>query len=753
MHRFLLTFLLATSASAQSPLTDAEAALRAGRPWRTTQLLAPVLADPKSRTPDAVILAAQAAAAWQGWGTVTKLLAREPWLDARYDRLGRRLLAEAAVGEGRARDAVNHATVAAAGNSNQRSSDEQGRRLLLLARGYDRLNVLDSAAAHYLDAAQRFPTLRDWLALRAAAVTTDSTDRKRLYASLTLSGASGRAPRVEATARERSGDTLAAISAYQRLGARGTALRLRWQIARDNPAKLAVRDELLTMFGGAATTATSREALDLLDLLRPPLDRDQRLLTARRAASLGRAAQAVTHYAAAAKDGALASSDRLRFGTALGDIGRWPEAAEQFRGVTEPALAGHAAYYAARALLRSNDRDAMPALERTLRDFPDDTLAASNALYLLGDLALDRGAIDSARTLFRRLVTRYPSSAQYTRSLILSSLIAIEAGDPTTAVHDLDLGIAERNPSGVNGDALRYWRGRALLLAGDAAGGKAALRELLDRGPESYYAVRAAARLDTLPWEAPVHEPTPIDSATRVAFERAALLDTLGMGTEAGYELDRLAANATGADGLLRTAEAFAAYGYAQRAAQLASRALAAGAPRDGTLWQLIYPLPYETRLRETAMSERVDPLLAASVIRQESGFEPRATSGAGARGLMQMMPANGPSLGRALGFPEFDAALLWVPDVNLAFGMRHFAGALGRYPEPERALAAYNAGGTRVDRWSQATLRGLIAKDQLRAPIADAEIFVERIPYDETRGYVRSVVRNLAMYRMIYGR
>jgi|CXWL01.1.fsa_nt_gi soluble lytic murein transglycosylase len=753
MRRFLLTFLLATSASAQSPLTDAEAALRAGRPWRTTQLLAPVLANPKTRTPDAVILAAQAAAAWQGWGTVTRLLAREPWLDTQYDRLGRRLLAEAAVGEGRARDAVNHGLVSAAGNSNQRTVDEQGRRLLVLARAYDRLNVLDSAAARYLDAAQRFPTLRDWLALRAAAVTTDSTDRKRIYAALTLPGAAGRAPRAEAIARERSGDTVAAIIAYTRLGARGTALRLRWQVASDNRAKLAVREELLAMLGGDATTATSREALDVLDLLKPPLDRDHRLLAARRAAALGRATQSVTHYLAAAKDGALGSADRLRFGTALGDIGRWPEAAEQFRGVTEPSLAGHAAYYGARALLRSNDGGATPALERTIRDFPGDTLAASNALYLLGDLALDRGAIDSARSLFRRLVTRYPSSAQFTRSLILASLMALEAGDATTAARDLGTALSERKPTGVNGDALRYWRGRALMQAGDTNGGKAALRELLDRGPESYYAVRAAERLDTLPWEAPVHEATPIDSATRAAFERAALLDTLGMGSEAGFELDRLSANASGAEGLLRAAEAFAAYGYAQRAAQLASRALTAGAPRDGTLWQLIYPLPYESRLRETAMSERVDPLLAASVIRQESGFEPRATSGAGARGLMQMMPANAPSLGRALGFPEFDAALLWVPDVNLAFGMRHFAGALGRYPEPERALAAYNAGGTRVDRWSQATLRGIIAKDQLRAPIADAEIFVERIPYDETRGYVRAVVRNLAMYRMIYGR
>ena len=142
---------------------------------------------------------------------------------------------------------MNHATVAAAGNSNDRTADEQGRRLLLLARGYDRLDVLDSAAARYLDAAQRFPALRDWLALRAAAVSTDSTDRMRLYASLTLPGTAGRVPRIEATARERSGDTAAAITAYTRLGARGTALRLRWQSARDPVAKLRVRDELLAI--------------------------------------------------------------------------------------------------------------------------------------------------------------------------------------------------------------------------------------------------------------------------------------------------------------------------------------------------------------------------------------------------------------------------------------------------------------------------------------------------------------------------
>lgn len=191
MLRPLLVFLIATSApvSAQSPLAEAEAAWRAGQAWRTTQLLGPLLEAPATRTPDAVILAAQAAAAWQGWGTVGMLLQREPWLDSRYDGLGRRLLAEAALGDGRARDAVQHATLAVANNSDARTAAEQGRRLLLLARAYDRLDQFDSAATNYRLAGRRFPLLRDWFALRAAGVESDSTERTVAYRSLTLPAA------------------------------------------------------------------------------------------------------------------------------------------------------------------------------------------------------------------------------------------------------------------------------------------------------------------------------------------------------------------------------------------------------------------------------------------------------------------------------------------------------------------------------------------------------------------------------------
>jgi len=146
--------------------------------------------------------------------------------------------------------------------------------------------------------------------------------------------------------------------------------------------------------------------------------------------------------------------------------------------------------------------------------------------------------------------------------------------------------------------------------------------------------------------------------------------------------------------------------------------------------------------------------LLVASVIRQDSGFEPHATARTNARGLMQVEPATGQELAQTLGFPDFDPALLWIGPVNLVLGIHHFAVSVARYPEIERGLAAYNAGTARVDRWSMSPLNGqLRTGDHVRDPIGDVEMFVERIPFVETRDYVRAIIRNQAVYRMLYAR
>lgn len=139
------------------------------------------------------------------------------------------------------------------------------------------------------------------------------------------------------------------------------------------------------------------------------------------------------------------------------------------------------------------------------------------------------------------------------------------------------------------------------------------------------------------------------------------------------------------------------------------------------------------------AAANDLDPSLVAALIRQESRFNPRATSGAGARGLMQIMPRVGRTIATGLEYPTWDAALLYQPGVSLQLGTSHLADLLSGYTDNGRALAAYNAGASRVERWAR------------KHGTDDDEIFVERIPYRETRDYVRIVERNRELYRSLY--
>jgi soluble lytic murein transglycosylase len=152
-----------------------------------------------------------------------------------------------------------------------------------------------------------------------------------------------------------------------------------------------------------------------------------------------------------------------------------------------------------------------------------------------------------------------------------------------------------------------------------------------------------------------------------------------------------------------------------------------------------LYPLIHRDALEAETAEQKLDPSFVAALIRQESMFNPAATSPAGARGLMQVMPDLGGRLAQALAYPVWDPVLLYQPDVSLQLGSFHLQELLGRYPRPVEVLAAYNAGASRVDRWSQ------------RLGVEDPEIFAERIPFVETRGYVRVIQRNMELYRALY--
>ncbi|HEU4563494.1 MAG TPA: lytic transglycosylase domain-containing protein, partial [Gemmatimonadaceae bacterium] len=549
-----------------------------------------------------------------------------------------------------------------------------------------------------------------------------------------------------ALARERTGDLEGAARAWASLGSRGAEMRARALMAqRDTTLRPAVRRDLLALLESRPGTADARTAVELLDAGYAPLAPAEELLVARSATRSGPLARAATGYARAFAGGTGTAADRFDQGTTLYRLNRDREAAAAFARLSPAGargpLAAAAAYQRGRALVAAGD---VPAARRQLRDvlsrFPRDS-SAGLALMLLADLATDEGRDADARAAYRQAVPLLPRGARASAARFRAALLAHVLGRPREAAAEWD-SLASLDPRGEEANAATYWSGRAWKAAGDSARARERWRAVLARDPLSYYAALAARRLGEAPW-APAGGGDPeVAAAAQRVMERGQLLDALGMDAEERLEYDALAAaaaRARDAARLLDVATAFRANGEASRGIATALRAIDAGAARDARLYRLLYPLGHQKALEADAKSASLDAALMAALIRQESRWSPRATSAAGARGLMQVMPGVGASVARSLGITPWDPVLLYEPEVNLAIGARHLRAYIAQYQHLERALAAYNAGQSRVARWGR------------KGGVEDPELFVERIPFVETRDYVRIVLRTAELYRALY--
>jgi peptidoglycan lytic transglycosylase len=725
-------------APADTLIAEATVALEHGRPWQASRLISTVLADSSRRTRGAFMLAATAASRWGGWREVIRLLDGQPWVDSVERGGARLLLARASLAEGADSAALRHALAIPVSNV----AAEDGERLVILALALEGVGARDSAAATYGRAAGLLPSIAGWLRLRAAALTDDSAGRARLYAAVADPLARGRIGWSDAAAHRGTGDFEGAAARYQALGARATALRLRLAMSPDSGRREVVRRDLAALVAARRSPGEVRDAIALLDSAFAPLTPAEELEVGGAASTAGNYPRAAEAFERALGAGLGTADDRFAFATVLTRLNRNAEAVAQFALVRAPkALAASAAYLRARALVR--DGRLIPgrlALERVPRLYPRDTTAASSALFLLGDLASDDRADPRARELYRKIVGRYPSSRFAPTAGFRAAMIALLAGDAKTAAAEFEE-LARRYSRSDEAAAAAYWAGRALAATGDSAAAREHWERSAAGDPGSYYTGLADRRLDRPEW-AP---PAATDSFVAIpvadsAMARAALLARLGLAAESRWEYDRLVRQSdTSAERLLALADAFRRDGFASQAIQLARRALALGAPADARTYRLLYPVVLEDALLAEAGEHGLDAAFVAALIRQESMFDPQATSAVGARGLMQVMPDLGGRLAESLAYPVWDPVLLYQPDVSLQLGAFHLQELAGRYRQPVHVLAAYNAGASRVERWSQ------------RLGVDDPEVFTERIPFAETRGYVRAIQRNQDMYRALY--
>jgi soluble lytic murein transglycosylase len=162
------------------------------------------------------------------------------------------------------------------------------------------------------------------------------------------------------------------------------------------------------------------------------------------------------------------------------------------------------------------------------------------------------------------------------------------------------------------------------------------------------------------------------------------------------------------------------------------------GLPRE--FWTTLYPQVFWSEITQQASATNLNPYLVLSIIRQESAFNPTAISSSGARGLMQLMPATAQEVLTKLKLQQEPVIRLHDPQLSITLGTTYFANLMRRFQgNVVLALAGYNAGPGRATRW-RAQWAG--------TPLDEC---IERIPLDETRGYVKLILRNLMMYERLY--
>jgi len=416
---------------------------------------------------------------------------------------------------------------------------------------------------------------------------------------------------------------------------------------------------------------------------------------------------------------------------------------------TEPsALQAEALLLVGRAFFRSGDTvQAIATLERIPVLFPGSHLAA-DALHLIGLNYEERREEDAALEAYARLLRLYPDenlgdTARWQRAWLL-----YRQGKLQPAAQELSHLLEKYPHSPLKAQAL-YWRGRMLEELGDKSLATRTYHRLLkEAGDDPYYLQAARQRLALKPARLSADSLLPPANSASPLVAKARELSFLRLWDEAALEYWEIARAHPRELSLQREAcEALSRASQFDRVislARLASRGLLRTGGQDGVLSPLstfLYPRAFWAWVDHYARESRLDPYLVIAVIREESAFAPKALSRAGARGLMQLLPATAAQVAKEnnlRNLPDLD-----TPGPNIALGTRYLAKLHEEFGgNMVLTLASYNAGPHVVRRWL----------DTLQLS-QDPEIFIEEIPYPETRRYVKRVLGSYDRYRTLYGR
>jgi soluble lytic murein transglycosylase len=559
------------------------------------------------------------------------------------------------------------------------------------------------------------------------------------------------------------GDDADAVSvrgqALEAAGKRSEAIRLYLRVYAEyvDPARSTLAEERLRALASDFLTRTENRDILLRrggNLIRAGKNQEARTLLLRMASAKISGLQAQTCY--------------LLLGEAYANLKRIPEALRYLRRVTNPSLAAQAIYLEGVCYRnRQNEVSFLEARDRALRLYPQSPFT-ERLLYSLAAFYDVDNRVDSAREAYRTILLSFPKGESVGRALWRLALYSYGEKRYEESLNGFWQCLLI-NPEPRAAIAPAFWMGRSCERLGDFENAAYFFRRVQELTANSYYGRQARQSLVALKSFAPVAPgnrpridfalirqklgalrpeavtiPKASEDASRI-IERSRQLAAAGLLDLALSELGQGRSDYPDSDKILSYAmsriyqskeDHLSAITTLRRAfpdyADLPSPLL----PNE--LWDIFFPVRHIRLIKENAARHDLDPNLVLALIRQESAFQTSACSSADARGLMQILPATARSLAREAHMARFTVSMLYQPETNIALGTRHLASLFQRYGgRVELALAAYNAGHGRVDRWLQ------------EFGDTDSMEFVERIPFSETRGYVKQVLSSKAHYEL----
>jgi soluble lytic murein transglycosylase len=434
---------------------------------------------------------------------------------------------------------------------------------------------------------------------------------------------------------------------------------------------------------------------------------------------------------------------RVRLGRSLLALGKDAQARAALAAVRKgAAVEPEAAYFLARLQARRAPGPAAYASVATR--FPS-TSWGEEALLDAAAFYARTGKDQEALPFYRRIHEGYPQGKYADPATFRVGFAEYRARRFDKAAEMFEAAAKTRS-SNLWRPAYLYWAGRARRELGQEEQAKALFEEVLTRYKFAYHGIRAREALGRVPAGSSSTHPAPANGLPAVPEPYRTRVRNLLLIERLQEAMDELSAAPPGPTVQATRSWIFWRQRQLRPAITAMKRAYPAWVTESGdqlpdALWQILFPLQFPDLLTTHAAAAGVDPALVAAVIQQESTFDPGAVSGAGAHGLMQLMPATGRELARDVGIKKLQVSQLHDPAIGLRLGTLYLAEMIDRFGgKIERAVAAYNAGPRRVAVWN------------LARPGMSAEEFVDSIPFSETRTYVMLVLASQEQYRRIYG-